>query len=349
MTTMKLMMFLNFAVLFAGIDVAAQNKTDNEVVAIVNKTVLTSYDVHKSLKKAEIDLSSMANNEQEYEFNTRLTTMVRQALRAEAAEKSGVAVSEEELENRKIKKIEEMGGEAAFEDFLRGKGQSINQYETEFQQQQEQSAWLRVVSGRGGARLSRDLRPLYNVAVTPNEMRKFYKKNLKTQFTTKNEAQIRVIQVYFRKATRGERRVKKRLLQGLKQKLKTKADFAVLAEKHSAHGTQKQGGLIKSVEKGKGALVPEAIEDAVFLSTATPGSILGPIEDVNSYWLVKVEKKVEARTVPFSEAQASIKNFLAQLKVRRAIRAVELELINKAYIYPASLKRMIVRGLEQNK
>ncbi len=349
MSTAKLTTtILLLTVLLSSTELAAQLIKDNEVVAVVNRTVITSYDVYESLKKKEVNLEAMPKSEQEIEFNRRLVTMVRDALRAEAAKKSGVAVSPEDLENRKIKQIEKMGGEQAFESFLRGKGQSMRQFDDEFQRDQEQAAWLRVVSGRGGSKLSRELRPLYNITVRPSEIRAIYKKLLKTEFTTKNEARIRVIQVYFNKRKRGDRRAKKRLLLSLKQKLKTKADFAVLAKRHSAHGTQKEGGLLPSVEKGKGALIPEAIEKAIFADKTIAGAILGPIENINSYWLIKVEDKRAARVIPFEEAQDKIKAFRLRQKVGRAIAEVELDLLKKAYIYPPALKRNITRALEQH-
>ena len=326
--------------------VRGQLVTDNKVEAIVNKTVITSYDVYQAIKKKEVDLKAQPKSEQELIYASFLKDLIRQAVRDQAAEKSGVAVSPEELENRKLRAIEQMGGEAAFEGFLRQTGQSIEQYNTEFQKSQEQAAWLRVVSGRGGARLSRELRPLYDITVRPAEMRAIYKKRLATDFTTRNEARLRVIQVYFRRNKRGDRRAKKRILQGLKQKLKTKADFAVLARRHSEHSTKKNGGLLESVELGKGALIPESIEKLVFSDKTAPGTILGPIEDVNSFWLVKVEDKKKARVIPFSEAQAGIRNVRMRQKIFRAITEVELDLVKKAYIYPPSLKRIITRDLE---
>ncbi len=343
----KMILFFVVGFLVNATGLVAQIVTDNQVVAIVNKTVITSYDIFESLKADEVDLKSMSKTEQEYEFNGRLTTLVRRALRDEAAEKSGVAVSPEELENRKIREIEKRGGEEQFETFLRSKGQSMAQFDDEFQRSQEQAAWLRVVSGRGGARLSRELRPLYNITVRPSELRAYYRKNLKKEFTTKSTAKVRVIQVYFRKNVRGDRRAKKKTLLSAKQKLKTKADFAVLAKRYSAHDTKDSGGLIEALEKGAGALVPEIIEEAIFDPKITGGSIIGPIEHVNSYWLIKVEAKAEGRVVPFSEAQAKIRQIRQWAKVNRAIRDVELDLLDKAYIYPASLKKLIRRGLER--
>ncbi len=325
----------------------AQSTADNEVVGIVNSKAITRYDILESLKKDEVDLAKMSMTEQERVFSQVLTSKVLDIVKAEAAKRSGISISEEDYLNIKNRTIEaQYGDDSRFAEYLRDQGMTEDQWDTDFRRRQEQFAWLRVVSGRGGGRLSRDLRPLHDLTVRPREIRAYFKKNRDTEFTFQDEAVLRVIQVYFTRGPRSTEARAKQLLDGLKRKLETKADFAVLAEKNSEHSSKSEGGLIGAVVKGKGTLLPEAVEAAVFAEGVEAGDVLGPILNVNSYWLVKVEKIQKARTLGFDEAQDQIRRKLYIEKSNKVIVKVQLDLVKDAYITPPDLKRRVVGALE---
>ena len=323
--------------------VAAQLEGDNQVEAVVNDKVITRYDILQGIKKDGIQFEELPESERRLLFEQRLRDKVLEILRLEATKKAGVQLSPEALEENKQRYIESIGTRAAFQDFLRQKGLTEQEFNDQFRRDQEAAAWLSVVSGVGvrGGRLNRTFRPRFDLTVTPRELREYYRKHKDDEFTLKDEAVVRVIQIYFNRNRRGDRARKRQLMLGLKQKLATRADFAVLAKKHSEHVSKDAGGLIGKVEKGKGDLLVEPVEKAVFGPEARPGDVLGPIEFVNAFWLVRVEAKTEARVVPFEEAQQLIRLEIQQEKRAKATRRVLLELVKQAYVSPPRLKRRI--------
>ncbi len=324
-----------------------EDLTVNRVEAIVNGKAITRFDVLKHLKEQEIDLDRLPEDEKERTYRGALLAMGELILREQAAKKSGIQRDPEVLQNRKRREIERRGGRAGFETFLQSQGLSEDEFDTDFRRRQETAAWLGVVAGRGGAKLNRKLRPLIDATVSPKELRRFYDANLKTRFTLKDEASVRVIQVYFKKNRRGDKARKLQLLKGLKVKVKrTRADFAVLAAKQSEHISADKGGLIVGIQKGESDVLPEPVEKAVFADGVKEGDILGPIENVSSLWLVKVEKRERARVVPFEEAQPVIEAELRNRKMQKAVRLVLRELVRDAYISPPRFRKDLERSLE---
>ncbi|MCB9833026.1 MAG: peptidyl-prolyl cis-trans isomerase [Planctomycetes bacterium] len=338
---------LLFLLVLSGARAFAQTGPDNEVLGVVNSKAITLYDILADLRKLEVDISKLSVSEQQRAIADTLTSKVLEIVKEEAAKRSGISLAEEDYVNIRNRTIEAtFGGDAGFAEFLRDQGMTEEQWDTDFRRRQEQYAWLRVVSGRGGGKLSRDLRPLHDLTIRPKEMRDYYTKHLDSEFTFQDEAVVRVIQVYFSSGPRSTEGRAKQLLEGLKRKLATKADFAVLAEKNSEHSTKSSGGLVGAVVKGKGAVLPEAVEEAIFAPGVNEGDVLGPIKNINSYWLVKVEKREEARVLDFAEAQDLIRQKLYTEKSNRVLIKIQLDLVKEAYITPPDLKRRVVGALE---
>ena len=85
---------------------------------------------------------------------------------------------------------------------------------------------------------------------------------------------------------------------------------------------------------------------AVFDEKAKEGDLLGPIEDGNSFWLVRIDARRYAKSVTFEEAQDRIRMYLQNVKQNRAVRRILAELLKNSYLYPPSLKRQIEAKLE---
>ncbi|MCA9322616.1 MAG: peptidyl-prolyl cis-trans isomerase [Planctomycetes bacterium] len=338
---MKTAALLITTILLNGAEVSSQTKNDgvNMVRAVINDRAITSYDVFERLRKDQIDLSKLPVGEHEREINRTLLKMADEILQTEAALKSGIEIDPEALRNRKQAEIEgAYGGRPGFEDFLRDQGMTEAQYDTDFRRRQEMAGWLGVVSGRGGAALNRKLRPLRDISVTPRELRRFYEDNKDKVFTLRDEATVRVLQVYFTAGPRGTKQRKEQLMDQIVYALETKADFAVQAQKHSEHISKDQGGLIPAVEVGSDAL-PEPVQAAIFAEGVTDGDVLGPIENISSFWLVKVEQRKRARVISFVEAQPQMEYELRKAKMNKAIQAILQELVKDSYIYPPRFRR----------
>lgn len=347
------MRMTSFLAIFAlASSVAAQIASSNHIEAVVNDKVVTYVDIMEEFREREIPYAEMSETEKEIEYEQMLVSTVLEILHQRAVKEAGVEISEEDLLNAQQAERERQGfaSREAFATFLQAQGQTEDDWNREFRRDQETAAWLKVLSGSGAGgvkKLSRALRPRYNIAVSPREIRKFYNEKKKELYTLKDEAVVRVIQVYFSEAKRGDKARKKQRMLGLKRKLETKADFKVLAAKHSDHVTKETGGLIGKVEKGEGDQLPEPVEEALFDESVKAGDIIGPISHVNSWWLIQCESCQQARVVPFTEAQAHARALLRSQKQRKAIKIIQLELVKRAHITPARLKRKIMAELSQ--
>jgi len=318
------------------------DKGVNRVEAVINGKAITHYDVRARLLKDEIAVDVLAESEKKKAYSEALMKMADEMLREEAALKSGIVLDPEQLRNRKQAEIDsKYGTRANFEDFLSSQGLTEAQFDTDFKKRQEMNAWLGVVSGRGGAKLNRNLRPLHDISVTPREMHVYYDLNKTKVFTLKDEVDVRVIQKYFKTGARGTKKRVKQSMMGLKAKLRTKADFAVLAQKNSDHISKDKGGLIQNIELQADETLPEPVEVAVFAEGVQPGQVIGPIEHVTSFWLVKVESRKHARVISFDEAQQRINNELRFSKMNKAIRLILRELLEESYISPPGFRRRL--------
>lgn len=336
------------SVLFPVGSISAQNPLASDgVLAVVNDEVVTRFDILRSLRLSGVDLSALKESEQKLQVTNALHRKVVEILQRQAATEAGITVSEEEHINRRSAIIAQFEGEDNFLAYLDRTGVTEEEWTRDFRATTEAAAWKSVVAGVGGAK-SLEVRPLYDVSVTPREMREFYRRNLDADFKVKNEAQLRVIQVYFRRGTPQDRSAKKQLMMQILAKLKTRASFDVLAERYNENPQSKdKKGDLGWVAKGSDS-IREKIETAVFADGVTAGKVLGPIETVNSFWLVKVEDRHLPRTRSFGEVQSQIKRLLRSQKHRDVTRRLVLQLVNDSFIYPRSLKptlKVSLRGL----
>ena len=100
--------------------------------------------------------------------------------------------------------------------------------------------------------------------------------------------------------------------------------FEEAAKENSTCPSSANGGDLG--EFGKGQMVPE-FEEAAF--AAEIGEVVGPVKTQFGYHLIKVEKKSEASTVTYEEAEQQIKRNLTQQKQNMAYSQKLAELKEK--------------------
>ncbi len=333
-----------WSVVLAGACFAQNPLAADGVLAVVNDEVVTRFDILRSLKTSGIDVAELKESDRKLQVKNALHRKVIDILQRQAAQKAGITVSEEEHINRRSAIIEQFEGKDNFQAYLDRIGVTEEAWNQDFRATTEAAAWKSVVAGVSGAK-SLEVRPQYDVSVTPREMRDHYRQNLATDFRVKNEVRLRVIQVYFRKGAPQDRIKKKQLMMQLQAKLKTKASFEVLAERHNENPLSKdKKGHLGWVEKGSDAIRAK-IGEAVFAEAVVPGSVIGPLETINSFWLIKVEDRHRARTLAFEEVQEPIKRQLRSLKHRDVTRRLVLKLVSDSFIYPRSLKPTLKASL----
>ncbi|HEX6465456.1 MAG TPA: peptidylprolyl isomerase [Vicinamibacterales bacterium] len=148
---------------------------------------------------------------------------------------------------------------------------------------------------------------------TDAEAKDFYEKN-PDKF--KQEEQVRASHILVRVQPNADEKAKARAkaeIDSVLKQLKAGGDFAKLAQQHSQDSSAAQGGDLGYFPRGQMVL---EFDKAAF---ALPvGQLSGIVTTQFGYHVLKVTDKKPARTVPFDEAQAQIKQFLEQQKKQQA-------------------------------
>jgi peptidyl-prolyl cis-trans isomerase C len=116
-------------------------------------------------------------------------------------------------------------------------------------------------------------------------------------------------------------------MQGVLKELRSGADFAEMARKHSDDGSAEAGGDLNYF--GPGQMVP-AFEQAAFALKS--GHLSDIVETPFGYHIIKVTDRKPGRTVPYDEVKAQIANYLQQQQQREKADALVDRLRAKAKI-----------------
>ena len=148
---------------------------------------------------------------------------------------------------------------------------------------------------------------------TDAEAKDFYDKN-PDKF--KQDEQVRASHILVRVEPNADAKAKARAkaeIESVLKELKAGGDFAKLAQQHSQDGSAAQGGDLGYFPHGQ--MVPEFDKVAFSLPV---GQLSGVVTTQFGYHVLKVTDRKPARTVPYEEAQAQIKQFLEQQKKQQA-------------------------------
>lgn len=111
------------------------------------------------------------------------------------------------------------------------------------------------------------------------------------------------------------------------QQVKSGADFAELARKHSDDGSAPAGGDLNYF--GPGQMVPEFEKVAFGLK---PGETSGIVETQFGFHIIKVTDRRPGRTIPFAEVKSQIADFLKQQRQQEKANALIEQLKAKSKI-----------------
>lgn len=137
----------------------------------------------------------------------------------------------------------------------------------------------------------------------------FYNENLE-QMAVPERVHARHILVKFEAGNDASRAAAEKKLADLEAQVEAGESFALLAIEHSEGPSGQKGGDLGYFERGQ--MVKE-FDDAAF--GAKPGSIVGPVETQFGLHLIKVEEHTAPSTVPLTEVEPKIREYLAQQKL----------------------------------
>lgn len=144
----------------------------------------------------------------------------------------------------------------------------------------------------------------------------FYNENLE-QMAVPERVRARHILVKFEAGNGASRAAAEKKLADLEAQVEAGESFALLAIEHSEGPSGQKGGDLGYFERGQ--MVKE-FDDAAF--GAEPGSIVGPVETQFGLHLIKVEEHTAPSTVPLTEVEPKIREYLAQQKLYSTVEAL---------------------------
>jgi len=144
---------------------------------------------------------------------------------------------------------------------------------------------------------------------TDAEAKEFYAKNPDKFQQPETVRASHILVRVDEKADAAARKKARAEIDSVLKQAKSGADFAKLAQEHSQDGSAAQGGDLNYFPRGQ--MVPEFDKVAFELK---PGQISGVVQTQFGYHIIKVTDRKPARTVPYEEASAQIKQFLTEQK-----------------------------------
>ena len=313
---------LLFASLPGGRILASEDRQlVDRVAAVVNSEVITQSEfdtvfrpIYEQIKQAY--QGSNLQGELEKVRLQLLNQVIEDRLVYQEAQKMGIVVTDDEIEQELSAFKSQFPDEATFEKELGRSGITISDLEKRIR---ERVAITRlhqhVIRGRTN--------------VLPSEIEKYYADH-PGEFAQKEQVKIwgmtlRKSDEAIQKGTTDEtiRRRAGKFVAELKQG----ADFEEYAKKYSQDAQAQQGGLIGFV--GKGDLVHN-IDEAIF--SLPENSISDVLETENAYHIFKIGEKKSAAAQTFEEAKDEIENKLFREKAHERFVAWMDELKKKSFI-----------------
>ncbi len=172
-----------------------------------------------------------------------------------------------------------------------------------------------------------------NVVVSADEERRYYRAHI-DQFTSLPEANIRVIRQNPDSA--GGRDVALAHIQDYRKRALAGEDFAQLAHNYSdkpGHDTDDGAWTIH-----RNTIRLRQVEDAAF--AVPPGQISDVIEDGDSFYLIKVESRIDGGVKPFEDEQV-------QNSIRDSLRRDKFSDLRNAHIYKLETESIVTKSDDQ--
>jgi peptidyl-prolyl cis-trans isomerase C len=292
---------------------------DGSAMAVkINDQVVTNQEVAEEEGRLMQQLGGRVDPQQmgqmkEVVKKQALENVISRALLDQAIERAGVTASQEEVDARMTEIRSQMGSDEEFAQRLAMMGI------TEEMLEKEMGTAIKVeklIETRG------DL-----TTVTDEDLRTYYNENI-DRF--KQPAQVQASHILFKVETtdtEAEKGAKRQEAEAVLAELGGGADFAQLAQEHSACPSSQNGGDLGFFRRGQ---MVKPFEDAAFGMKA--GEMSGIVETQFGYHIIKVTDRQEEREIPFEEAKEGLIGFLEGQKKQEAMGSYIEELRGEAVI-----------------
>ncbi len=296
---------------------AASAETLERIVAKVNGQIITLTQLEAEVQTTFERLGPAPTPEEEQTRRERvreetLNRMVDNMLVLQVAEERGLRVPARFFEEWKKGVMEQMKLTSE-EEFLRQvelQGTSVDVIKKQF----EENLLLQEVR-----RSEVDSK----VSVSEPEIGDRYREHI-AEYTEPAKVRLREIVVKFDSANEVDQGQKaRRLLQEIRQG----ADFAEVARMHSESSSREAGGDLGFFEKGE---LTEALEKAAF--ALSPGEASDVIRMESSFYILRIEEKVEEKVKPIEEVRSEVADAIFQEKMGTQLEKYITQLRERAII-----------------
>jgi len=278
------------------------------VVLIVNETSITLGEVRDLallLKRARVEVPP----ETTY-LDMALKTIIKRRLIVDEAKKIGIIVTDREIEQTIEKEINNRNLDD-LNSLLDMAGMDRNTYSERIK---DELLYRRAVEAKVTPRIH----------ISPKEITEHYKENI-SNYQHPAEVDLHGI-TFFKKADPEKNQKVLETAEQVLKELKDGADFAEMAQQFSEDTERAgKGGEWGWVDREGNVAAKDAFDLPI-------NSVSDIIETSNSYWIVKVTGKKEARTIPLEQEWNKINDDLRLIKRNRLLEQWVEELNKKARI-----------------
>ena len=292
--------------------------TVDRIIAKVNEKIITQSELEErvfvkmmSLQKANVQpLPS-----KEKAMYDELERMIEERLLVDAGQKVGLKVDEESI-TKAINEIKANNGlgEGDLARLLESESKTMEEYKTSIH---DQIMISRVVNFEVRKR----------VTVTNEEVEQYYTQHIKDYWVSEKLKLRHILFLMDNSLPEGDKRIKREKAQLALKRIRSGADFEVIAKEFSEDISASTGGDLGVLERGK--MVPE-FEKAAFL--LKEGEVSDLVETPYGLHIIKVDKIIPGQTLPLEKVEASIKDHFMNEKMKVEYREYLAQLKKNAFI-----------------
>ncbi len=292
----------------------------DRIVAVVNKDIITLSDVQEAGKREFSQLQQRLNGgrlkrEMEGVQRKYLDLLITRRLQLHRAKEMNLDLSGNEVE----KALEEVKKRNKLTDsdmlaLLKREGLTLKDYRERIG---EELLIRKVTNIEVNSRLS----------VTPEEVRAYYDSNLSEFMPPERLRASHILFLMPVNANSDVERAKRAAAEGVLAKIRSGADFAELAKRHSQDPSAARGGDLGVIRRGE--VLPN-FERVLFAMKD------GEVSDVSrtraGFHIIKLVRRLPSKAKAFSEAQTGIRNRIFQKKAKTRFTRWLEDLKKRAYI-----------------
>jgi peptidyl-prolyl cis-trans isomerase C len=286
-----------------------------EVVARVNGENIPRSDFERAVKVLEARAGGQMPAERRDEIlRGVLDQLVTYHVLEQEAHKRRLEATDQEVQQRVQEVRKQFPNEQAFSAALKQRGMDPGQFEKDTRNDITVNKLMMAEASTA-------------TLVSEQDAKDFYDKN-PDKF--KQPEQVRASHIFKRVLPGTDAATKQKIrasLEPVLKQVKSGADFAELAKKHSEDASAQAGGDLNYF--GPGQMVPEFEKVAFQLK---PGETSGIVESQFGFHIIKVTDRRPGRTVPFPEVKEQIANFLKQQRQQEKANALIEQLRAKSKI-----------------